>query len=201
MRTLIITSILGISLITMNLKTIKNIFSDKKVKAAAPSSGSASKGSLYDFSATSLDGKQVNLKDFAGKKVVILNVASRCGFTPQYADWEAYYKKHKDRVVILGFPANDFMGQEPGSEEDIATFCQKNYGVSFPMFAKASVIKGPGQHPLFKWLSTKEQNGWNDKEPTWNFCKYVINEKGQLTHFFGSKVTPSDADFQKAMGI
>lgn len=201
MRSLIILFIFGISLITMNFKTIKNIFSDKKVKAAAPRSMSTGKGSLFDFTVNTLDGKKVNLEAYAGKKVIILNVASRCGFTPQYADWESYYKKNQDKVVVLGFPANDFMGQEPGSADDIATFCQKNYGVTFPMFEKVSVIKGPAQHPLFKWLSTKELNGWNDNEPTWNFCKYVINEKGQVTHFFGSKVTPSDVDFQKAMGI
>lgn len=201
MRIFIIISILGLALFTMNFKTIKNLFSDKKVKASAPSSMTTSRGSLFDFTVNSLDGKKVALKDFAGKKVIILNVASRCGFTPQYADWEAYFKKNQDKVVILGFPANDFMGQEPGSADDIATFCQKNYGVTFPMFEKASVVKGPGQHPLFAWLSTPALNGWNDKDPTWNFCKYVVNEEGQLTHFFGSKVTPSDSDFQKAIGL
>lgn len=201
MRITLFGIIICLSLISMNFKTLKNIFSDKKIKAEAPSAPAKAQGSLYDFSATTLDDKKVALKEYAGKKVIILNVASKCGFTPQYADWESYYKKNRDKVVVLGFPANDFMGQEPGSEEDIAAFCQKNYGVSFPMFSKVSVIKGSGQHPLFKWLSTKELNGWNDKEPTWNFCKYVINEKGELTHFFGSKVTPSDPDFKKAIGI
>lgn len=201
MRITILFSIICLSLISMNFKTLKNIFSDKKVKAEAPTEVVGAKGNLFDFTATSLEGKKVALKEYAGKKVIILNVASKCGFTPQYADWEQYFEKNKDKVVVLGFPANDFMGQEPGTEEDIAAFCKKNYGVSFPMFSKVSVIKGPEQHPLFKWLSTKELNGWNDKDPTWNFCKYVINEKGELTHFFGSKVTPADADFQKAMGI
>ncbi len=153
---------------------------------------------LYDFNLKSLDGKMVDLSIYKGKKVIILNTASKCGFTPQYEDWETFYKTNKENVVVLGFPADNFGNQEPGKDDEIANFCQKNYGVSFPMFSKISV-KGNDIAPLYKWLSTISQNGWNDKTPTWNFCKYLINEKGELTNFFGSKVTPKSIEFIKAL--
>ncbi len=156
--------------------------------------------SLYDFTVTSLDGKPVALKKYEGKKVIILNTASKCGFTPQYADWEKFYKEHGDKIVVLGFPSGSFNNQELGSSAEISSFCQKNYGVTFPMFEKGSV-KGDDKSPLYTWLTTKSLNGWNDQEPTWNFCKYVINEKGELTNFFNSKVKPDDAEFKKAVGI
>ncbi|PAC33192.1 glutathione peroxidase [Flectobacillus sp. BAB-3569] len=158
----------------------------------------AAKKTLYDFKMKSLEGKDVNLADYKGKKVIILNTASKCGFTPQYADWEAFYQANKAKVVVLGFPANEFGGQEPGSNSEIASFCQKNYGVSFPMFEKV-VVKGEGKCDLYKWLTTKELNGWNDKEPSWNFCKYLINEKGELTNFFASGVKPNSKEFQDAL--
>ncbi|MFM8371778.1 MAG: glutathione peroxidase [Bacteroidota bacterium] len=154
--------------------------------------------SIYQFTVNSLDGKPVSLSDFKGKKIVILNVASKCGYTPQYADWEKFYKANNDKVVVLGFPCNDFMGQEPGSASEIADFCQKNYGVSFPMFEKVHV-KGPNKSPLYKWLTDPAQNGWNRDEPSWNFCKYLINEKGELTNFFASGVKPDNNDFQAAL--
>ncbi|MBD2757816.1 glutathione peroxidase [Spirosoma validum] len=185
----------------MSLSTlVKGIFADKREVAVAPANTPAPTKSLYDFTVKSLDGKPVSLSGFKGKKVVILNVASKCGFTPQYADWEKFYKEHGDKIVVLGFPANNFKSQEPGSSEEIAEFCKKNYGVTFPMFEKVSVL-GEDQSPLYKWLTTKDMNGWNDKVPTWNFCKYVVNEKGELTHFFASKVKPEDEEFKKAVGI
>lgn len=157
--------------------------------------------SFYDFKMTPLDGGQaIDFQQFKGKKIILLNVASKCGYTPQYADWEAFYKANGDQVVVLGFPANNFMHQEPGTNEEIAAFCQKNYGVTFPMFEKISV-KGDDQHPLYQWLSHKEKNGWNDQEPSWNFCKYVVNEKGELMNFFASGVKPDDPEFKKAVGI
>lgn len=157
--------------------------------------------SFYDFQMPELEsGKMIDFHQYKGKKLVVLNVASKCGYTPQYADWEAFYKAHGDKVVVLGFPANNFMGQEPGSNEEIASFCSKNYGVSFPMFQKISV-KGDDMSPLYKWLSTKEMNGWNEQAPTWNFCKYVIDEKGELVSFFPSGVKPEDTEFKKAVGI
>ena len=156
---------------------------------------------LFDFKMNSLsEGEEVDFSQFKGKKVVLLNVASKCGYTPQYADWESFYKEHGDDVVVLGFPANNFGKQEPGSNEEIASFCQKNYGVTFPMFEKISV-KGDDQHPLYQWLSQKDKNGWNDKAPRWNFCKYVVNENGELTHYFPSGVKPNDKEFLEAVGI
>ncbi|GAB3562307.1 hypothetical protein GCM10027578_04470 [Spirosoma luteolum] len=185
----------------MSLSTlVKGIFSDKKDAAAAPADAPAATRTLYDFTVKSIDGKPVELARYKGKKVVILNVASKCGFTPQYADWEKFYEAHKDKIVVLGFPANNFASQESGSNAEIATFCQKNYGVSFPMFEKIDVV-GSSQAPLYKWLSTKSLNGWNDKAPSWNFCKYVVNEEGQLTNFFASAVKPDDAAFKKAVGL
>ena len=185
----------------MSLSTIvKGIFSDKKDAAAAPVHMNAPTKSLYDFTVKSIDGKPLSLSGFKGKKVVILNTASKCGYTPQYADWEKFYKVHGDKIVVLGFPANNFMGQEPGSNEEVADFCQKNYGVTFPMFEKVDVV-GNEQAPLYQWLTTKSLNGWNDKAPTWNFCKYVIDEQGKLTNFFASGVKPNDAEFKKAVGI
>jgi glutathione peroxidase len=153
---------------------------------------------LHEFKMKSLDGKEVDLSIYKGKKVVILNTASKCGYTPQYEVWEKYYEANKDKVVVLGFPANEFGGQEPGTNSEIASFCQKNYGVTFPMFSKV-VVKGEGKCDLYKFLTTKSLNGWNDKEPSWNFCKYVINEKGELTHFFASGVKPDSKEFMEAI--
>jgi glutathione peroxidase len=180
-------------------KLLKNLLSNKsEIKKVINMNNT--KGSLYDFSVNSLEGKQIDLSQYKGKKVVILNVASKCGYTPQYADWQKFYELNKDKVVVLGFPANNFMAQEPGSSSEIATFCQKNYGVTFQMFEKVSVT-GDKQHPLFKWLSHKDLNGWNDQAPSWNFCKYVVNEDGKLTHFFASKITPDNKEFKDAIGI
>lgn len=174
---------------------------NQSAKQAAPSGSGSPTQSFYDFKMPDLEtGKMVDFSQFKGKKVVLLNVASKCGYTPQYADWEAFYKEHGDDVVVLGFPANNFGGQEPGQNEDIASFCQKNYGVTFPMFQKISV-KSDDTHPLYQWLSQKNLNGWNDQAPTWNFCKYVVDGKGELTNFFASGVKPADADFKKAVGI
>jgi glutathione peroxidase len=137
---------------------------------------------------------------YKGKKIIILNVASKCGFTPQYADWQSFSDKYGEKVAVLGFPCNQFLYQEPGSASDIGAFCQKNYGVTFQMFDKIDV-KGSDQSLVYKWLSSPEENGWNTEVPSWNFCKYLINEKGELTHFFASKITPDSPEFVKALGI
>lgn len=186
-------------LISVNFGWFKNIFS-KKNSMAMIDANQEHKGSLYDFTLDDLQGNPVHLSDYKGKPVVIINVASKCGFTPQYADWQKFHEKYGDKVTVLGFPANNFMSQEPGSNEEIAEFCQKNYGVTFKMFSKIDV-KGEDKAPLYKWLSEKELNGWNDKEPTWNFCKYVVDSNGDLTHFFESKITPDNEEFRKAVGI
>jgi glutathione peroxidase len=177
---------------------------DKNKIAARPTPSSsntttkpASMTSLFDLSATSLDGQVVKLSEYKGKKIIILNVASKCGYTPQYADWQAFFDKNKETAVVLGFPSNEFMGQEPGDALQIAGFCQKNYGVTFPMFEK-SEVKSDTKSPVYQWLTDPAKNGWNEQAPTWNFCKYLVNEKGELTHFFASAVKPTDDEFLKA---
>ncbi len=156
--------------------------------------------SIYDFKVNALDGSVIDFSIYKGKKIVIMNVASKCGFTPQYADWEAFYKLKSEKVAILGFPANDFLMQEPGSNKNIEEFCQKNYGVTFQMFEKTHV-KGSEKAPIYEWLTSEQKNGWNTQAPTWNFCKYIIDENGHLQGFFSSSVKPDDVDFQKALGI
>lgn len=167
---------------------------------ARPMNTPEAKTSFFQFTVNGLDGNPVALESFKGKKIIVLNVASECGYTPQYADWQKFYTEHSDKFVVLGFPCNDFGSQEPGSAKEITTFCQKNYGVTFPMFEKVHV-KGAEKAPVYKWLTDPEQNGWNKDEPSWNFCKYLINEQGELTHFFKSGVKPDSKEFKEAAGI
>lgn len=135
---------------------------------------------IYGFTMNDISGNPVSLGDYEGKVVMIVNVASKCGLTPQYVDLEATYKKYQDKgLVILGFPANDFMGQEPGTNEEIQEFCSLNYGVSFPMFEKIGV-KGKDQHKLYEWLTSKDQNGVLDANMKWNFQKFLVNREGHL---------------------
>lgn len=146
--------------------------------------------SIYQFKVTDIDGKEFDLSTLKGKKVMIVNTASKCGLTPQYEQLEKVYQQYKDKnFTIIGFPANDFMSQEPGSNEEIAAFCQKNYGVSFPMMAKISV-KGKEQHPLYTFLTEKRYNGLEDNKVAWNFQKYLINEHGQLEKVISPKTNP-----------
>jgi glutathione peroxidase len=143
--------------------------------------------SVYDFKINSIDGQPVDFSIYKGKSLLIVNVASKCGFTPQYADLEKLHESFGDKVVVMGFPANNFGSQEPGTNLQIAEFCQKNFGVKFQMFEKVSV-KGEDQHELYKWL--KEKTG---EEPTWNFCKYLVKPDGTVK-FFPSKVNPMDEE-------
>ncbi len=163
-----------------------------------PVSISTATKNIYDFKVKDIDGTEVSLTQYKGKKIVILNVASKCGFTPQYADWEKFYVANKNKVVVLGFPCNQFLGQESGDNATIKSFCQKNYGVTFPMFEKLDV-KGTKQAPIYKWLTDKSQNGWNDQVPTWNFCKYLISKEGKLLSFFASNIKPTDKEFLAAL--
>ncbi len=151
------------------------------------------KQSFYTFKMNSIDGEPIDFSQYKGKKVLLVNVASKCGLTPQYAELEQLHEQYGDKLVILGFPANNFAGQEPGTNDEIQEFCKKNYGVKFQMFEKISV-KGDDQHPLYQWLTKKELNGWNDEEPKWNFTKYLVNEKGELIKVFASKVKPTDQE-------
>jgi glutathione peroxidase len=155
---------------------------------------------FYGNSITLNNGSALNLSVYKGKKILIVNTASNCGFTRQYESLEKLYNKYKDSsLVLIAFPSNDFGEQEKGSDETIAQFCKKNYGISFPIAKKGVVVKTEEQQQLYKWLTHKEMNGWNEKEPSWNFCKYIINEKGELTHFFNSSVEPLGEEIEKAL--
>jgi len=146
--------------------------------------------SFYDFAVKTIDGKEFSLSSLKGKKVLVVNVASKCGLTPQYAQLEKLYEKYKDKdFVIIGFPANNFMGQEPGSNEEIAQFCSLNYGVTFPMMAKISV-KGKEIAPLYQWLTEKKLNGKEDASVQWNFQKFMIDENGNWVGFASPKESP-----------
>jgi glutathione peroxidase len=145
--------------------------------------------SIYDFKLKTLDGEEISLAKFAGKKMLLINVASECGFTPQYKNLQALHEQYGDKVTLIAFPANNFGKQEPGNSAEIKNFCSKNYGVTFQMMEKISV-KGEDTHPLYSWLSNKDENGCCDNAPNWNFCKYLIDEKGQIVKFFSSKVDP-----------
>ena len=142
--------------------------------------------SIYGFKIKSLDGKEIDFSQYKGKKLLIVNTASKCGKTPQYAGLEKLHEQFADKVTVLGFPANNFLWQEPGTNEEIAAFCEKNYGVKFQMFEKVSV-KGRDQHPLYQWLEAK-----TGKKPDWNFAKYLVSEDGTQVTFYNSSVQPMD---------
>lgn len=151
-----------------------------------------SNNSIYQFKVEDLSGATFDFASLKGKKILIVNTASKCGYTPQYEQLEAIYKKYKNQnFVIIGFPANNFMWQEPGTNAEIATFCRSKYGVSFPMMAKISV-KGKDMHPIYQFLTQKKLNGVLDSKVEWNFQKYLINEKGQLEQVYMSGVKPND---------
>lgn len=150
----------------------------------------AQQKSFYDFTVKTIDGKDFPLSSLKGKKVLVVNVASKCGFTPQYAKLEELYIKYeKDNFVIIGFPANNFLGQEPGSNEEIKKFCTLNYGVTFPMMAKISV-KGKDIAPLYQWLTQKSENGVANAKVGWNFHKFLIDENGNWVASYGSTTDP-----------
>ena len=157
--------------------------------------------SLYDIPFETISGDPGSFAAYKGKKIVIVNTASDCGYTGQYEELQSLYAQAKGNIIIVGFPANDFKEQEKGSNEQIASFCKKNYGVEFPIAAKASVIKGKEQHPVFAWLSDPAKNGWNKEAPAWNFSKYIIDEEGRLIGYFDPGVSPLGKDFLKALNI
>jgi len=156
------------------------------------SSAVYSQKSFYDFKVKDIDGKDFDLASLKGKKVMVVNTASKCGNTPQYETLESIYKEYANQnLVIIGFPANNFGAQEPGTNSEIAEFCTKNYGVTFPMMSKISV-KGDDMAPLYKWLTSKSLNGVMDSEVKWNFQKYLIDEKGNLVDVIAPKTKPDD---------
>lgn len=152
--------------------------------------------SIHGFKITTLEGKEIDLSQYKGKKMLLVNTASKCGFTPQYEDLEKLYEEHKETLVIIGFPANNFASQEPGSNEEIAAFCEKNYGVNFPMSEKISV-KGEDTAPIYQWLTQKKWNKVKDSEVKWNFQKYLIDENGGLIEVFESAVKPYSPELLK----
>ncbi len=148
---------------------------------------------IYAFSVPSIEGGTIDFSKFKGKKILVVNTASKCGFTPQYEGLEKLSKEFADKLVIVGFPANNFGQQEPGSNEEIEEFCKLRFGVTFPLAAKVDVV-GDNVHPLFKWLTTKEENGVLDATVKWNFTKFLLDENGKLLASFESKVTPQSDD-------
>lgn len=154
----------------------------------------SSQTTFYDFTVKDINGEDFPLAQLKGKKVLVVNTASKCGLTPQYEGLQELFDQYGgEDFVIIGFPANNFARQEPGSNDEIASFCKINYGVTFPMMSKISV-KGNDQHPLYQWLTSKEENGLEDSKVSWNFQKYMINENGQLVGHFNPKTKPSDED-------
>jgi glutathione peroxidase len=154
---------------------------------------------LYSLNVVLNNGQQLPLGSLEGKKILLVNTASDCGYTSQYEDLQKLYDENKDRLVIIAFPANDFKEQEKGSDQEIAAFCKLNFGISFPLAVKSSVVKGAGQNEIFKWLSDKKLNGWNEQEPTWNFSKYLVDEKGSLINYFGPAVSPISKEVKNAI--
>jgi len=151
-------------------------------------------GSIYDYQVAAIDGGSINFADFKGRKILIVNTASQCGNTPQYADLEKLYKKYQGKLVIVGFPANNFNQQEPGTNKEIREFCTREYAVTFPMAAKISV-KGADIHPLYKWLLAQSKaRHLQPEEVTWNFQKYLLDEKGNLVAVFAPKTQPMSAE-------
>lgn len=161
---------------------------------SSPSSGSNEpKLSIHSFKCEDINGQSYDLSQLKGKKILVVNTASKCGLTPQYEELETLHSLYKDsNFVVIGFPANNFMGQEPGSNENIAAFCQKNYGVTFPMMSKISV-KGKDMHPIYQFLTQKVKNGLEDNQVQWNFQKYLLDEDGFLIKVISPQTSPLDA--------
>lgn len=154
------------------------------------------KTSFYTLKSSDIHGKTVSMDTYKGKTIMVVNTASKCGYTYQYKALEKLSNDYKDTLVILGFPSNDFLGQEPGSNQKIENFCKIKFGVTFPLFEKIHV-SGKEQSPIYQWLTDSTKNGWNNQKPTWNFCKYIINTKGELVAFFGSKIEPNAPEIIK----
>ena len=144
---------------------------------------------LYSIPVTGIDGKPIELSDYKGKNILIVNVASNCDFALQYTELEKLYKEYKEDLVVIAFPSNEFGKQEPGTNEEIKTFCDGNFNITFPI-AQKTTVKGKEKHPLYKWLTNSKLNGWNNSKPKWNFYKYLVNKKGQLVNSYSSKTKP-----------
>ncbi|MCW3167372.1 glutathione peroxidase [Chryseobacterium sp. 09-1422] len=186
-----------IFLILLSFVAFFNSCAQKKTNVSKAKSKELMGKTIYDYKVEALEeGKEINFADFKGKKILIVNTASECGFTPQYADLEKLSNEYKDKLVVIGFPANNFGGQEPGSNVEIGAFCQKNYGVTFPLAAKVSV-KGDDTAPIFKYLTEKELNGVKNTSILWNFTKFLVDENGKLVDSFISTTKPTDESITK----
>ncbi len=152
--------------------------------------------SIHSFKVKSIEGKTIDFASFKGKKILVVNTASKCGYTPQYEALQKVYNEYKDKLVIIGFPANNFGGQEPGSDGEIQEFCKARFGVTFPLASKVSV-KGSDMAPIYKWLTSKEENGVLDAEIKWNFGKFLLDENGKLIQYFPSAVKPDSEEILK----
>ena len=155
--------------------------------------------SFYSLKDTAIDGSVFDFEQLKGKKIMLVNTASDCGYTGQYDDLQKLSETYKGKLVVIGFPANDFKEQEKGTDEEIAAFCKLNFGVSFPLMKKSSVIKGTNQNKVFEWLTDPKKNGWNKQWPSWNFCKYIVDEQGMLTNYFGSTIEPLGKEITEAL--
>ena len=160
----------------------------KKIKAPV---------SFFSLYARTNNGEQISFENFRGKKLLLVNLASKCGYTPQYHALEKLHRQSHN-FTLLGFPSDDFGGQEPGSDKEINNFCRKNFGITFPLFAKDHV-KGTAKQTVYQWLCNAEKNGWNDKEPAWNFYKYLVDEEGNLISVFSSSVSPMSDEILNAL--
>jgi glutathione peroxidase len=168
----------------------ESILSNKKTMPAV---------SFYSLKDTTINGQPFDFAELKDKKVLLVNTASDCGFTGQYDDLEKLYRRYNGKLVVIGFPANDFKEQEKGTDEEIAQFCKRNFGVSFPLMKKSSVKRNDQQNEVFRWLSDPNRNGWNKRWPVWNFSKYLVNERGQLVNYFGPAISPMDKVVIKAI--
>lgn len=176
-----------------------NKLSKKRIKLLKNEKNIQPPESFYNLSTQLNNGSELKFNLLKGKKVLIVNTASDCVYTDQYDELQKLFEGHKDTLMIIGFPANDFKEQEKGNDEEIAQFCKINFGVTFPLAKKDSVIKGSHQQKVFQWLTDKSKNGWNNKQPSWNFSKYLINERGVLTHYFDSAISPMGDEISKAI--
>ncbi len=165
-------------------------FMNRKTVPVANFKNATPSKSLYDLSIELNNGTALSFESLKGKKILLVNTASSCGYTPQYAELQELYEKNKERLVVVGFPANDFKEQEKENDAVIAAFCKTNYGVSFPLAKKNQVVKGSAQQAVFQWLTNKGLNGWNDRPPGWNFYKYLVDEEGKLSAVYPSAISP-----------
>ena len=165
----------------------------------APVKNSTVPVSFYSLKDTTIDGKEFDFSQLKGKKVLLVNTASDCGYTGQYEELQKLYTRFSDKLMIIGFPANDFKEQEKGTDEEIAEFCKVNYAVSFLLMKKSSVIKDKQQNEVFKWLTDAAKNGWNRQQPTWNFSKYLVDEEGRLINYFDPGLSPLDKEIITAI--